>query len=350
MRCSMWLLLMAVAHMAAGPVAAQSVRGLTWNLNSDRAVGGVGVAAVNMLSDTVAATTTDGLGAFRLDLPAPGRYRLVVLGAATMERPFLVDVADGGEREVLLEVALASGVGELMEGPATALVMGRVVDATTQRPIPDVKVSIEGARAPVTTRWDGRFWLDQVPTGDRTISIDHLSYEERDVALRVAADSAYDVTVPLSARPIELPGIEVAVRSRATARLHRDVFFRLDRDLGGTFLTRDDLRRRGNPPVGQVLEGLPSSRVRQGCAFGCPLPPGFHVTLRGGCQPTIYVDGVRFARASDPQAVGEALLMSSGEVEIIEVYPSPASLPAEYNDPGTFCAIGIWTRRGGGDA
>ena len=41
------------------------------------------------------------------------------------------------------------------------------------------------------------------------------------------------------------------------------------------------------------------------------------------------------------------IAMAPMGVEIVEVYPGPASLPPEYNDPGTKCAIGIWTKRGG---
>ncbi len=37
--------------------------------------------------------------------------------------------------------------------------------------------------------------------------------------------------------------------------------------------------------------------------------------------------------------------MSTMDVAVIEVYPGAASLPPEFNDPGSMCAIGIWTKR-----
>ena len=85
-----------------------------------------------------------------------------------------------------------------------------------------------------------------------------------------------------------------------------------------------------------MLQELPSTRIRnRGLTWS--------IELRGGCTPTIFVDGVRVGRGG----VSEFLNMSTISVEIIEVFPGAASLPAEYNDPGTFCAIGIWTKRGG---
>ena len=81
-------------------------------------------------------------------------------------------------------------------------------------------------------------------------------------------------------------------------------------------------------------------------------PPGnrtIAVTLIGDrCVPTIYLDGMRVSRHGDPASLSEFLTMSTFDVAVIEVYPGAASLPAEFNDPGTMCAIGIWTRRGGG--
>ena len=45
--------------------------------------------------------------------------------------------------------------------------------------------------------------------------------------------------------------------------------------------------------------------------------------------------------------VSDMLEMSTAEIEGIEVYPGPATLPAEFNHPGVKCAVVIWTRRGG---
>jgi hypothetical protein len=75
---------------------------------------------------------------------------------------------------------------------------------------------------------------------------------------------------------------------------------------------------------------------------------GGAVTMTGEpCVPTLYLDGMSVSRHGDPASLSEFLTLSTLDVAVIEVYPGAASLPAEFNDPGTMCAIGIWTRRGG---
>ncbi len=49
--------------------------------------------------------------------------------------------------------------------PATGSIIGRVVDSTTQQPVPDVTVVIEGAQRGAVTRSDGSFVLNDVPAG-----------------------------------------------------------------------------------------------------------------------------------------------------------------------------------------
>ena len=85
-----------------------------------------------------------------------------------------------------------------------------------------------------------------------------------------------------------------------------------------------------------MLQGLPGVDIRSWGRF-------WNVKFRGGCLPTIFVDGIRVDRGG----ASDFLNMSTIDVEIIEAYKGPATLPPEYNDPGTFCAIGIWTKRGG---
>ena len=66
--------------------------------------------------------------------------------------------------------------------------------------------------------------------------------------------------------------------------------------------------------------------------------------MAAGCAPEIWLDGIRVVRAGgDPS---EFMSMNTIEVEVIELFPSPSSIPPEYSTSG-LCAVGIWTKRGG---
>jgi len=51
--------------------------------------------------------------------------------------------------------------------------------------------------------------------------------------------------------------------------------------------------------------------------------------------------------SDDTAGLSEMMGLPTLDVAVIEVYPGASSLPPEFNDPGTMCAIGIWTKRGG---
>jgi hypothetical protein len=72
----------------------------------------------------------------------------------------------------------------------------------------------------------------------------------------------------------------------------------------------------------------------------------WNIQIRG-CSPAFYVDGLRVAQSGDTWALSEFLNEPTMGIEVLEVFPGAATLPPEYNDPGTHCAVAAWTRRGG---
>ncbi len=75
---------------------------------------------------------------------------------------------------------------------------GRVVDAETGGPIADVLVSAEASDRRATTGSDGRFVLEGVPAGPRTLVASIVGYALARRGVTVVADAALDVTLPLS--------------------------------------------------------------------------------------------------------------------------------------------------------
>jgi hypothetical protein len=222
---------------------------------------------------------------------------------------------------------------------------GRVVVSGTNDPVEGALVTLVGSGKTVLSRWDGRFVLGDVQPGLQQMRVEHLAYAGRTWAIEAQPGSAYDARIPIEVEAIALDGIEVSVRSRAVARKLEPVFERMERGLGGIFLTTHDFLQRGNGPVANMLQGLPSTRVtgNGGSSWRLSFRRGSS-NLQAGCSPEIWVDGIRMVRAGGDQS--EFLAMSTLDVEVIEVFPSASSIPAEYAT-NSFCMVGIWTKRGG---
>ena len=65
-------------------------------------------------------------------------------------------------------------------------------------------------------------------------------------------------------------------------------------------------------------------------------------------EPVIYLDGIKVHRPGTGSPMYVLWEVTSLDVEAIEVYKGPASVPAEFSGSDAACgAIVIWTRRGG---
>jgi hypothetical protein len=68
----------------------------------------------------------------------------------------------------------------------------------------------------------------------------------------------------------------------------------------------------------------------------------------GLCQPQIYVDGMLMAIRTPRDQADLFRQIPPSDVEAIEAYPSPSSIPVEYNTTGSACGVVlIWTYSGG---
>ena len=83
--------------------------------------------------------------------------------------------------------------------PPAGAIHGRVVDAHTGEAVADVLVIAEDAARRATTDADGRFVLDDVPAGPRTLVLSIVGYAlvRRDVVVESAR--TLEITLPLAA-------------------------------------------------------------------------------------------------------------------------------------------------------
>jgi outer membrane cobalamin receptor len=179
---------------------------------------------------------------------------------------------------------------------------------------------------------EGFFAFDSVPAGIYFLEVTLLGYGERRDTLRVEAGADLDVLVTLSVTPLPLEPILVEVR-RLYVPAYRAGFEERRRFRSGTFFTREDIEARGAMHFSDLLRMVPGARVTPSARWG-PV-----VTLRGGCRPQLWVDGVRTVTP-----LGMDDLLPPMDVDAVEVYHG-AQTPAEFG--GDACGtIVVWTRRG----
>ena len=98
---------------------------------------------------------------------------------------------------------LALGVGLLWAAqssaqnpvPPTGTVAGRVIDATTQQPVSDVSVIVEGTRRGAVSGADGSFTIVGVPSGSQTIRARRIGFSAP-VQIVVVPTSSLECTNP----------------------------------------------------------------------------------------------------------------------------------------------------------
>lgn len=210
-------------------------------------------------------------------------------------------------------------------------VLGRVFDEAG-RPLPDVVVLAEGRMAATTGRTGGYDFAWSGPP-ELTLRFEHLGHEVVEREIEVAPSQGVFIDVTLPTRPVELPEIRVQALPEQTLadvrRLRHSV-----RAGGGNYLTARDFARKGHPPMRYLFSTIPFMSVRNGVPF---------FRRHGGekCPPTFWIDGVKLGHwsyAADLQTL---------DIELLEAYQGPASIPGAYIDSDARCGvIVLWTKRG----
>jgi len=155
-----------------------------------------------------------------------------------------------------------------------------------------------------------------------TLTIRHLGYRPSVTQWDVGSDSM-NLNLQLVRIPTELPSIHVTARAQPfDSRL---AGFNSRRQQGvGYYVTRDQIEKRSDHVVTDVLREVPGIRLRT-------LTGGGRQAYMSGsrCAALVYVDGF-------PATQGGFDLngIDLDAVEGIEVYPNESSMPSEFIAPG----------------
>ena len=347
--------LAALALLVPYAAGGQEVAGVTWD---GEAGGPVAGAAVLVLSDDGRATghpgtLSDASGRFRLNLAGLSLPVVVVaqksgFGTST---PFTVseDPGASGPLNALLElrslIRPQAAFTVTDEGasvsPGAGRILGWVRERDTGRPIPTAEVRVlEGGPATLTDD-NGMFVLSGVLPGETALGITHISFSPEGHFFRVEAGRNYEVQVAMSPDAIPIEGVEVTARSQTWFRQMDGMRLRMRQGIRGDFVTAAQLESRGYPPVQEAIRALPSVQVIQRG------PHGVDLRFRScEMQPVVFVDGIQVNEPEDGEPLWILRELPGMDVEAIEVYRGPGSVPAEFSGPDAMCgALIIWTKR-----
>ncbi|HLB55062.1 MAG TPA: TonB-dependent receptor, partial [Gemmatimonadales bacterium] len=248
-------------------------------------------------------------------------------------------------------VAATSALGQQ---PAPAEIRGRVTTSNGV-PLPGAEVTISGDSLGATTDSGGRFVLRNVAPGEWVIRVRRIGFRAQDLSARLAPGERKEVTVALTPGAYRLPEVEVTARFAKPIEYawttKYDDFFRRQRVGLGYYIGRKDIERRPATQTAELLFGVPGLQVK----LGAPgLTPNAIRTTRCA-NLSVWIDGwevqgekVGRRMYGDPTTPAEVTGVKLErirplEIEMIEVYTSPARGQAEF--VGSSCgAIMIWTR------
>jgi hypothetical protein len=242
---------------------------------------------------------------------------------------------------VLAVLALGVAVPAAAQGrraPRSVLLLN-VVDEQG-RPIPGAYVTVAGVERGETTDAEGRAKVAWIPQGNRLVGVRRQGYAFRRIAADFAGGDTVRREVAMTPAPVELEGI-VATTWGRSVRLRNNGFYSRQRRGLGSFMTREHLDQVRLSRTTDAFRHMRGFMVRPSGARDIVVA----AHGLGGCLPAVYVDGATmFVRSASDQSMA-LNMVSPDDIEAIEAYQGPGSIPAEYNMMGSACGvILIWTR------
>lgn len=237
-------------------------------------------------------------------------------------------------------------------------VLGTVVDAATRRPLPAATVVVvdtaDAELATTITDQNGAFSIRVTSDVPTRVEIRSLGYTTARSAVLPRARSRHRLEVELASEAVEISGVVVSVEGRTMA-LARQGFYDRSASMAGVFIERAELSasatQRASDALLRVAGVQPfSSQSHNTTKRRIQFRGAIRASGQSGCMPAIYIDG-RLARwgevLKDAGADYPTLddLVGVHDIEGIELYDTPSTIPPQFMGPGTLCgAIVIWTR------
>jgi hypothetical protein len=235
----------------------------------------------------------------------------------------------------------------------TGALRGRVIDQETGDGIATAFVEYldvhNRVRASAVADGEGGFVLADLPTGSFRLRASRIGYT-RTVTPYWRLESGDVLTVAIYVDPdaVLLAPLEITAREHSRSPVLSAFYNRVERRMGGTFLTREEIERRKPSRVTDLLADVPGVRLTSGGlgANSRVVTIPRNAMLRGGqCPVQVWVDGMLANRGALPVSLDE--LATPEALEGIEIFRGLATIPPEFVTPEARCGvIALWTRRG----
>lgn len=239
----------------------------------------------------------------------------------------------------------------------TGTIRGRVMDAATQRPIPEAQVSITGTSVGAVTNSNGDFVIAAAPAGQREVVARRLGYtrQTRTVTVGSGVDTRVDFALATSVTQLE----QLVVTGTAGSAEKRT--------LGNSITTLDVAELTSKASILNVAEVLqsktPGVTILPGS--GAPGTAG-EIRIRGassisGYKPVVFIDGIRYniddlgsfpatgagtaGLAQSSQVTSALNNLNPNDIESIEVIKGPAAATL-YGAEAANGVIQIITKKG----
>ena len=224
------------------------------------------------------------------------------------------------------------------------ILTGRVIELDAERPIIAASIGIfSGDRPVVSTMSDttGSFRLVLPAPGWYRIRVERLGYAPAETdTVQFVTTEVVDVSISLRVDAVQLTPLMVITRRPAGP--WPEFLRRVDegRTTGrGRFFTREQL----DSTMAMSMTSLLSRVPLVGMAYDDRGRARPMMLARGGCSPSLYLNGVPLNFA-----LGETIddMIDPGSLEGVEIYRHRMEVPFEYAGPRECGAILFWTRPG----
>jgi TonB family protein len=237
---------------------------------------------------------------------------------------------------LLLLLGLAAGTAPPALAQSVGEIVGTVLDSAGA-PILGADVIVEGTQLRALSDERGTFRITGVSAGAATVRARRLGFRPLTIDVQVAPAATATLAFRLSAVARPLPPVVVrSERLQYTGRLS-GYYERLERRVGGYFITRQQIDRENPRMMSHLLQRVPGVSLVRGRAGITG------IRMRGrNCRPLVWLDG-------NPMPSGEVDLDSFAPQSIqgIELYLGSSTPPPRYTwaNTGSDCGtILLWSR------
>ncbi len=260
-----------------------------------------------------------------------------------------VNVPDGGigTRNFLIGTRPPATVAARQSadtGARTAVPLGTAVltgtiTATNGTPLEGAQILLLGTNLGGRADHNGNFRLGGLPGGTQSIEVRQIGYAPRRYAVDLLPDKTSKIEAVLEERAVVLEAVEVAGKKGSGI----PGFDQRKKSGFGTYITRDDIEKRGALRTTDLFRTIPGVQVQwTGSGYTIQMAR----SSAGYCPVQYYIDGSPFLSTG-----GDDMdqIVQPQDIQAIEVYKGPSETPAEFQGGGSAACgtIVIWTRRGG---